>query len=36
VLAVGYDALLKQSYIDVEDLEGRVLNAITRCTPRCE
>jgi len=28
VLAVGYDALLKQSYIDVEDLEGRVLNAI--------
>lgn len=28
VLTVGYDALLKQSYMDVEDLEGRVLNAI--------
>src|SRR5690606_8130935 len=28
VLAVGYDALLKQSYMDVEALEGRVLNAI--------
>src|SRR5690606_12513870 len=32
VLAVGYDALLKQSYMDVEDLEGRVLNAITEYT----
>lgn len=29
VLAVDYDALLKQSGMDVEDLEGRVLNAIT-------
>jgi hypothetical protein len=36
VLNVDYDAGLMQSYMDVEDLEGRVLNAITRCTPRCE
>ena len=28
-LSVGYDAILMQSYMDVEDLEGRVLNAIT-------
>lgn len=29
VLDVDYDAGLMQSYVDVEDLEGRVLNAIT-------
>ncbi len=28
VLHVDYDAGLMQSYMDVEDLEGRVLNAI--------
>lgn len=35
VLAVDYDALLEQSYIDVEDLEGRLLNAIEEygCDP---
>ncbi|MCB9932992.1 MAG: hypothetical protein H6841_06175 [Planctomycetes bacterium] len=29
VLNVDYDAGLMQSYMDVEDLEGRVLNAET-------
>ncbi len=32
VLNVDYDAGLMQSYMDVEDLEGRVLNAITEYT----
>lgn len=32
VLDVDYDAGLMQSYVDVEDLEGRVLNAITEYT----
>jgi hypothetical protein len=32
VLSVDYDPALLQSYMDVEDLEGRVLNAITEYT----